>query len=242
MENLTEKKLNVITAIILTVIISGVIALCFIPGEVVVISGGESYSAIYNGDRSGNVVALTFNVYEGRETVEGILDVLDEKNAKATFFVGGSWADDNIDTVIKILEKGHELGSHGYFHKDMAKLSEEGNKAELEPLPLHALIKRHTGEEIKLFAPPSGSFSVTTLKVAEKFGYKTIMWSKDTIDWRDKNAKTIYSRATKNIAGGDFVLMHPKTHTLKALPDILDYYAKAGLRAGTVTECMGNLW
>ena len=240
MENLTEKKLNVITAIILTVIISGVIALCFIPGEVVVISGGESYSAIYNGDRSGNVVALMFNVYEGRETVEGILDVLDEKNAKATFFVGGSWADDNIDTIIKILEKGHELGSHGYFHKDMAKLSEEGNKTELEPL--HALIKRHTGEEIKLFAPPSGSFSVTTLKVAEKFGYKTIMWSKDTIDWRDKNAKTIYSRATKNIAGGDFVLMHPKTHTLKALPDILDYYAKAGLRAGTVTECMGNLW
>ena len=154
MENLTEKKLNVITAIILTVIISGVIALCFIPGEVVVISGKESYSAIYNGDRSGNVVALMFNVYEGRETVEGILDVLDEKNAKATFFVGGSWADDNIDTVIKILEKGHELGSHGYFHKDMAKLSEEGNKAELEPL--HALIKRHTGEEIKLFAPPSG--------------------------------------------------------------------------------------
>ena len=104
MENLTEKKLNVITAIILTVIISGVIALCFIPGEVVVISGGESYSAIYNGDRSGNVVALMFNVYEGRETVEGILDVLDEKNAKATFFVGGSWADDNIDSVIKILE------------------------------------------------------------------------------------------------------------------------------------------
>lgn len=240
MENLTEKKLNVITAIILTVIISGVIALCFIPGEVVVISGKESYSAIYNGDRSGNVVALMFNVYEGRETVEGILDVLDEKNAKATFFVGGSWADDNIDTVIKILEKGHELGSHGYFHKDMAKLSEEGNKAELESL--HALIKRHTGEEIKLFAPPSGSFSVTTLKVAEKFGYKTIMWSKDTIDWRDKNAKTIYSRATKNIAGGDFVLMHPKTHTLKALSDILDYYAKAGLRVGTVTECMGNLW
>ena len=240
MENLTEKKLNVITAIILTVIISGVIALCFIPGEVVVISGKESYSAIYNGDRSGNVVALMFNVYEGRETVEGILDVLDEKNAKATFFVGGSWADDNIDTVIKILEKGHELGSHGYFHKDMAKLSEEGNKAELEPL--HALIKRHTGEEIKLFAPPSGSFSVTTLKVAEKFGYKTIMWSKDTIDWRDKNAKTVYSRATKNIAGGDFVLMHPKTHTLKALPDILDYSAYAGLRAGTVTECMGNLW
>ncbi len=240
MKNLTEKKLNVITAIILTVIISGVIALCFIPGEVVVISGKESYSAIYNGDRSGNVVALMFNVYEGRETVEGILDVLDEKNAKATFFVGGSWADDNIDTVIKILEKGHELGSHGYFHKDMAKLSEEGNKAELEPL--HALIKRNTGEDIKLFAPPSGSFSVTTLKVAEKFGYKTIMWSKDTIDWRDKNAKTIYSRATKNIAGGDFVLMHPKTHTLKALPDILDYYAKAGLRAGTVTECMGNLW
>lgn len=236
MKKLTDRKLNVITAIILTVIVSGVIAVCFLPGDVVVISGNESYSAIYHGNRNGNVVAITFNVYEGADVVDGILDVLKENNAKATFFVGGCWADDNIETINKIIENGHELGSHGYFHRDHAKLSEDENTAEMETL--HALIKRTTGVDIKLFAPPSGSFSVTTLKVAEKLGYRTIMWSKDTIDWRDKNTKTIYSRATKNVAGGDIVLMHPKKHTLEALPGILKYYEQAGLRCGTVTECI----
>lgn len=238
MKKLTEKKLNVITAIILTAIVSGVIAVCFIPDDVVVISGGESYSAIYNGNRSGNVVALTINVYEGADIVESIIDVLKENDAKATFFVGGCWADDNIETVREIIESGNELGSHGYFHRDHAKLSEAENRAEMKTL--HQLIKRTTGEDIKLFAPPSGSFSVTTLKVAEKLGYKTIMWSKDTIDWRDKNPKTVYSRATKNISGGDIVLMHPKKHTLEALPDILRYYAEIGLKAGTITECLAE--
>lgn len=36
-----------------------------------------------------------FNVYQGSEYVEAILDTLSERGAKATFFVGGSWADDN---------------------------------------------------------------------------------------------------------------------------------------------------
>ena len=71
-------------------------------------------------------------------------------------------------------------------------------------------------------------------------GYKTIMWSKDTIDWRDKDIKTIINRATKDVCGGDMILMHPKKHTLEALPKILDYYEKGGLTAVTVSECIEN--
>ena len=72
-------------------------------------------------------------------------------------------------------------------------------------------------------------------------GYKTIMWTKDTVDWRDKSSKTVYNRATKNITGGDIVLMHPKEHTLVALPDILDYYNSQGLSVVTVSECIGEV-
>jgi peptidoglycan/xylan/chitin deacetylase (PgdA/CDA1 family) len=178
-----------------------------------------------------------FNVYEGGEIVEDILDILKNYDAKATFFIGGCWADDNEDLLIKILEQGHEIGSHGYFHKDHSKLSEEENRQEMTLL--HTLVKRVTGYEIKLFAPPSGSFSIATLKIAENLGYKTIMWSKDTIDWRDKSSKIVYNRATKNIIGGDLVLMHPKKHTLEALPNILEYYKEQKLLAVTVSECIG---
>ena len=66
----------------------------------------------------------------------------------------------------------------------------------------------------------------------------TVLWSKDTIDWRDKNAAVIYSRATKNIKLGDFVLMHPMKATADALNDILKFYETQGLKAVTVS---GNL-
>ena len=91
---------------------------------------------------------------------------------------------------------------------------------------------------MKLFAPPSGSFSTTTLKAAEKLGYKTIMWTKDTIDWRDSDIETLFNRATKNLSAGDFILMHPKEHTAVVLNRILNYLNKIGLKAITVSDCL----
>ena len=89
---------------------------------------------------------------------------------------------------------------------------------------------------MNLFAPPSGSFSQNTLDVASELGYKTIMWSKDTIDWRDKDSNLVYTRATKSIKGGDLVLMHPTKHTLEALPQIIDYYNSINMKVVTVSE------
>ena len=62
------------------------------------IYGGKEIKAIYGGDKSGNKVSLMFNVYESAETVNAILEVLEETGVKATFFVGGCWADDNQKT------------------------------------------------------------------------------------------------------------------------------------------------
>lgn len=231
------KTINIVTALILSVLTIGIASICFFYNDEALVTGGESYAPIYSGDKNSSDVALMFNVYEGTDIVNGILDVLKKYNAKATFFVGGCWADDNEKTLLRILEEGHEIGSHGYFHRDHSKLNEDQNREEMETT--ESLVRRLTGYDIKLFAPPSGAFSVATLKVAENLGYKTIMWSKDTIDWRDKNAKTVYNRATKNISGGDLVLMHPKKHTLEALPKILERYQSLGLAAVTVSECIG---
>ena len=90
---------------------------------------------------------------------------------------------------------------------------------------------------MNLFAPPSGAYSKTTLKVAESLKYKTIMWSKDTIDWRDSDVKTIIKRATENTVSGDLILMHPKGHTLTALSQIIETLSKKGLKMVTVSKC-----
>ena len=82
---------------------------------------------------------------------------------------------------------------------------------------------------MSLFAPPSGAYSENTVDAAEQLGYKVIMWSKDTIDWRDRDQTLIYSRATKDVSGGDLVLMHPTAETSAALPSVLREYAEQGL-------------
>ena len=135
-----------------------------------------------------------------------------------------------------IIASGHELGNHGYFHKDHKKLSEQYNYQEI--YSCDKIVYSLTGYKMTLFAPPSGSFSKNTLKVAKDLNYKTIMWSKDTIDWRDSDENLIINRATKEVVGGDFILMHPKAHTLNALDKIIDKIKEKNLNLTTVSNCL----
>jgi peptidoglycan/xylan/chitin deacetylase (PgdA/CDA1 family) len=228
------RKLNAITNFALGVILFSVGAICFAPLNDAIESGGEKTEIYRFGDTESNAISLTFNVYWGTEEVYEILEVLEKHNAKATFFIGGCWADDNVQCLRTIYESGHEIGNHGYFHKDHAKLSLSDNRREIQDC--NAFIERAIGVKPTLFAPPSGSYGESTLSVCQGLGMKTVLWSKDTIDWRDKDAALIYTRATKNVKGGDFVLMHPMQDTVDALSDILNEYKKRGLTTVTVSE------
>ena len=229
-----SKRHTIIINITLVITLMLVYVINFMPKKTLETYGNDTLNAIYNGNRLNNNVSLMFNVYENTQTVNSIIDVLDQKGVKATFFVGGCWADDNAKTLARILSSGHEIGNHGYFHKDHKKLSYEDNIQEIANTG--SVVKALCGAEMKLFAPPSGSFSPNTLKASYDLGYKLIMWSKDTIDWRDNNLTTIYNRATKNLAGGDLVLMHPKKHTLEVLPSIIDYYKSVGFDVVCVSQ------
>ncbi len=224
-----------IVDIILGVIIISVFAVAFLPSRVITVYSNKNYQPIYNGKRDFNQVALMFNVYENAENVNKIIEILQKNGAKATFFVGGCFADDNKELLEKIISSGNEIGNHGYFHKDHKKLSKEGNIREIQDT--HKIVKALVGYDMALFAPPSGSYSKTTLSVAESLGYQTIMWSKDTIDWRDSDKDLIVKRATDKISNGDLILMHPKDHTVDALQDIITKIYSANLKCVTVTDC-----
>ena len=198
------------------------------------IYGGKSVSAIYRGNVENKNASLMFNCYEGADIIDGIIKVLNEKSVKATFFVGGCWADDNERTINQIVDNGHEIANHGYFHKDHKTLNYEQNYAEI--LNTGKIIEALCGVKPTLFAPPSGSFSDKTLDSASDLGYKIIMWSSDTIDWRDGDENLIFKRATKNHQNGELILMHPKQHTLNALPRIIDFYLENGFNLVTVSE------
>lgn len=193
-------------------------------------------SPYYRAESKKPVVCLLINVYEGADKVEAMLSILDAKQVKATFFLGGCWVKNNHSTAQKIADSYNEIGSHGYSHLDHKKLSFEANVIEMQKA--EDIIESATERDIKLFAPPSGSYGKDCLKAAEHMGYQVIMWSKDTIDWRDKNSSLIISRATKNPTNGDFILMHPTAGTVEALPKIIDFYIQNGYNLVTVSEAL----
>lgn len=208
--------------------------LSFAPVDDSLQTDGDGVELYRCGNANSGGVSLMFNVYWGTEEVYQILDVLKTHEAKATFFIGGSWADDNVQCLRDIANNGHEIGNHGYFHKDQDKLSLSDNKSEIERC--NRFISLAIGIQPTLFAPPSGAYNSATLSACQSLGMKTILWSRDTIDWRDKDAKLIYTRATKNIKSGEFVLMHPMQATVDALDDILKFYKAQSLSVITVSE------
>lgn len=219
----------VMVALILLVSFITVVPSGYVPSWAAV--GGN---VIYRGNTENKNITLMFNVYWGTDEVNQILDILQQKEVKATFFIGGSWADDNTQTLKKIAESGNEIGTHGYFHKDCTKLSREKN---IEEIKLSSdLIEKITGIRPNLFAPPSGAYNKNTVSLCNELGYKLIMWSKDTIDWRDKDENICYSRAVKNPSNGDLILMHPMAHTVKALSKIIDFYKQNGYNIVTVSK------
>ena len=228
---------KIATNLVLGVLVLSVGSLCLSPIDSEV--NADSKTELYrSAGESGVGVSLMFNVYWGTEYVYRILDTLKAHDATATFFIGGCWADDNVECLRAIYESGHEIGNHGYFHKDHSKLNLADNQKEINEC--NRFIELAIGVKPSLFAPPSGAYGKDMLTVCAALNMKTILWSKDTIDWRDKNASITYMRATKNVQVGDFILMHPMETTADALDDILKYYENNYLKTVTVSQNLQN--
>lgn len=197
----------------------------------------DAKGPIRNGDPQSNKMAITCNIDWGNEVIPKLLEVLEEKNVKITFFVTGRWASNNPELLKLIHAKGHEIENHGYGHKMHSKISEKQNHDEI--YKTEEIIKDILGMKPKYFAPPAGDFNNTTLEVAHRLGYKTILWSIDTIDWRQgSTAPIIIDRVMKKPHPGAILLMHPKPATVEALPYIIDKIREEGIDIGSVTDLL----
>jgi probable sporulation protein (polysaccharide deacetylase family) len=227
-----------------TIINFAVIAFLFVillsinAGDAMTVLNPAGNEAIYKGNENKPVVALECNVVWGTEYVGPMLDILKENDIRITFFIGGEWAKDNPELLKRMAEEGHEIGNHGYSHKHHNNLNLDGNKREI--LETEKVIESILGIKTRLFAPPYGEFNKTTLQAAGSLGYRTIMWSIDTIDWRRDGTEKIIQRVMKNPHNGALILMHPTKDTLTALPVIIDKLQGLGYRFGTVSEAISE--
>jgi probable sporulation protein (polysaccharide deacetylase family) len=194
---------------------------------------------VYQGNELEKKTALTFNVVWGEEYIPQILDILKTNEVTATFFIGGQWAEDFPVLTGRIAQAGHEIGNHGYSHPHPDKLSMSANIDEIKKTD--DILFRLTGIKPSLFAPPYGERGDAVLKAANEAGYRTILWSIDTIDWQRPDPAIITRRVTEKIHNGAIILMHPTAPTVNALPQIILELKNMGYEMVSVATLLQGL-
>lgn len=188
-------------------------------------------------------VAITFD--DGPDPVYTplILDVLKENHAHATFFLIGKRVKMYPDIVLKELEEGHELGNHTFSHPSFYQISQGKVLDELTRTE-QLLNPHHLEEYIKLFRPPGGAVTDSTLNLLKKQGYKIILWSwhQDPRDWTNPGAERIARHVIKNVKNGDIILLHDaggsRMQTVSALKMILPALKEKGYDIVTVNDLL----
>lgn len=191
---------------------------------------------IYQGNPQSKKVAFACNVFWGEEYVPDMLEIFQRENVHITFFLGGSWVKDHPQLVRSMAENGHELGNHSFTHPHPNALSKEQNKDQV--VRTEELIFSIAQQKTALYAPPYGEFNQTVLQAANELGYKTIMWTVDTVDWKRPSAEVIKGRVLKKIQNGAIVLMHPTAPTLEALPGLILELKKQGYTIESVSTIL----
>ncbi|MCK5107348.1 MAG: polysaccharide deacetylase family protein [Nanoarchaeota archaeon] len=165
-----------------------------------------------------NVIYLTFDDGPGTET-NAILNILKEKNVKATFFVVGERIYKDPETLIRIAQEGHTMGIHSMSHPYLYK----NNYYELSETK--KLIEELTNTEVKFFRPPYGFRTWQTISTAKSLGLETVTWSSFPLDYiKEKN--DILNYVISNLGKGQIICLHDgptnRQNTLFALSELID--------------------
>lgn len=188
------------------------------------------YGAIYIMPES-DPAYLTFDLGYEYGCTGRILDTLNEKGVKGTFFITMYYAKSAPELVQRMVDEGHIVANHSVNHLSMPDLSVADMEAEI--MGLHNYVKENFGYEMFLFRPPSGEHSPRALAVAQNLGYKSVLWSYTYLDYDVNNQKPVeeaYELCTKNAHKGAVYLLHGVSETNTAiLGDLIDYLNQSGI-------------
>lgn len=183
-------------------------------------------------------VAMTFDDGPHPQNTARLLDMLRQRNIKATFYVIGRSVDLHPALTRRIVAEGHEIGNHTYTHPNLSKLSDAEVRSELERT--RASIARATGVMPRTMRPPYGALLQTQRSwIRSEFGYPTILWSVDPRDWQRPGPSVVTSRILAGSHNGAIILAHDlHASTVDAMPATLDGLLRKGYRFVTVSQLL----
>ncbi|KAG1526208.1 hypothetical protein G6F52_002639 [Rhizopus delemar] len=209
--------------------------------------------------------AISASPIEKRAVKAKVYTTCSVPGVTATFFMTGkNWG--NVETqsvntpagvktykqVIKhVYDKGHQIASHTYSHKELGGLSAAEVKSEMTKLD--KIFKSVIGKSPLYMRPPSGSYDDNTLAALGNLGYKVILWDIDSNDWRYKdisslsneqaNYKSVIDKDSKKNPHGHIALQHDvhKKTVTKLVPWVISYVkSKKNYKFVSVAECLGQ--
>lgn len=198
-------------------------------------AGGVSFSRV---PVSGKYIAMTFDDGPHPSNTPRLLEMLRARNIKATFYVVGRNVDEYPQIVRRTVAEGHEIGNHSYTHRLLSKMSDS---AVLEDLArCRDAVGRAAGVQPRTMRPPYGGLLQRQRElVMAQFGYPTIMWNVDPLDWKRPGAGVVASRILGNTTPGSIVLAHDlHASTIDAMPAALDGLLQRGYRFVTVSQLL----
>jgi peptidoglycan/xylan/chitin deacetylase (PgdA/CDA1 family) len=167
----------------------------FLPDSWVTVRGEEA-----------NSIYLTFDDGPDPNVTPQLLDLLKNRNAKATFFLVGTNVEAYPELVSRIVENGHSVGNHSYNHKQFHELELKTQLQEI--IKTNTLIEKITGAKCKLFRAPGGRLSLRLFLKLIRLGITSVHWSKDSMDWKENGEQTISYLEKSPVKRKDIVLLH----------------------------------
>lgn len=189
------------------------------------------------------LMALTFDDGPDPVYTPQLLAVLAQHHARATFFVTGIQAERLPDLLRAEAMQGHQIGNHGYSHRDLHALAPDIIRDEVNRAA--AVITANVGKTPTVFRPPLGKFAPRMLETVQALGYRVVLWT-----WATNSEDSLNNPPAAKIAGhilkgakpGAIVLLHDhggdRRHTVAAVAQVLEKLSAQGYRFVTLDELM----
>lgn len=186
-------------------------------------ASGQLLQPVRQVSTAGKPVVLTFNIAWGQQVPMEILEQLQAAQVRATFFVSGPWAVENVNLLRKMVEAGHDVGTLGHQTVNLASMDRQQVKAELSS-SIEAITSAGAPVPV-FFRPPGGAYNDDVLAAAHELGLLTVLWSVDARDWLSPGTDAIVAAVARDTQPGSIVLLHASDHnrqTVQALKRVID--------------------